>query len=145
MSIADLFKSKAEKSEANAKARSALLAKQEKRAAEAIVMDRVLTTMDRGQLGPSWNRSRVSHNPAGGIKPMYPTPWSQPQQAWDDMLSHQEGLSDADISSLNADYNVLNGRAHDSIDNELYKVLEMDRIRASAKGENQGYIPEEGY
>ena len=145
MNIADLFKSKAEKNEANAKARSALLAKQEERAAEAIVMDRVLTTMDRGQLDPSWNRSRVAHNSAGGIEPMYPTPWSQPKQSWDDMLSHQEGLSDADLSRLNADYNILNGKAHDSINNKLYEVLQMDKIRASAKGENQDYIPEEGY
>ena len=61
------------------------------------------------------------------------------------MLSHQEGLSDADISRLNADYNILNGKAHDSINNKLYEVLQMDKIRASAKGENQDYIPEEGY
>ena len=151
MSIAALFKKKAEKSEANSKAKAALRAQQEKRTAEAIVMDRVLTTLDQGGLGPNWSRSATTHNESGGLAPKHPLPWSMPPQQWGDMLSHQEGLPDAAISRLNADYNILNGKAHDSINNELYKVLEMDRIRASAnninssKGENQDYIPEEGY
>ena len=145
MTIADLFKSKAEKNEANAEAKTLLRAKQEKRKAESIVMDRVLTTLDQGELGPSWSRSATTHNESGGLAPKYQLPWDMPQQEWDDMLTHQEGLPDAAISRLNADYNVLNGKAHDSINNELYKVLEMDRIRASAKGENLDYIPKEGY
>ena len=145
MSIADLFKSKAEKSEANAKARAALLAKQEERTAEAIVMDRVLTTLDQGEIGPRWSRSAVTHNESGGLAPKYPLPWNMPPQQWGDMLAHQEGLPDASISQLNADYEVLNGRAHDGINNRIIEAYEMDQIRTSAKGENQDYIPEEGY
>ena len=144
MDFKGMFKSKAEKAEANAKAKQMLKEKQEARKAESIVMDRMLTNLDMGDLGPYYNRSEVSHNQGGGIKPTYPTPWSMPKENFLRMINTGE-FSDPNIpSQIISDYNIMNPDTTKSLDN-IIKAFEMDKIRSSIKEENIDYVPEEGY
>ena len=148
MSLLKWFGKQAQDNENEKAAKAAL---QEKREAEAIVMQRMYMTMDKGDLGPYYNRSSVSHNEAGGITPKYPLPWNMPPQQFQDMLDTSEGLNDEDLSQIAKDYNVLNGNAYDKMDNVLQKTYMREnggRGWKSANDNNEVNIenmPEGGY
>jgi hypothetical protein len=144
MNFKDMFKSKAEKAEANAKARQMLMEKQEARKAEAIVMDRMLTNLDMGDLGPYYNRSEVSHNQAGGIEPKYALPWDMPKENFERMVATGEFTDPSIPSQLMSDYGIMRPDTTKNMDTIL-KAMELDKIRSSMKQENIDYAPEEGY
>ena len=147
MNFKDMFKSKAEKAEANAKAKQMLMDKQEKNKAQAIVMDRMLTQLDMGQLGPYYNRATPAHAESGAMVPKYPTPWSMPKDNFERMVSRGEYDDPSIPLQLMKDYSMLNLDTTKNIDNLIFKTFEMDKIRSAANlpAENEEYWPEEGY
>ena len=144
MNFRDMFKSKAEKAEANAKAKQMLKDKQEARKAESIVMDRMLTNLDLGDLGPYYNRSSVAHNKSGGIKPQYSNPWSMPKENFERMVNTGEFKDSSIPSQLMSDYNLMRPDTSKNMD-QIIEAFELDKIRSSIKEENIDYVPEEGY
>lgn len=151
MNFKDMFKSKAEKAEANAKARQMLRDKQESRKTEAVVMDRMLRNLDLGALGPYYNRSQVAHSDAGGIEPKHPLPWDMPREGFERMVDTGEFDDPRIPAQLRDDYGMLRPDTHKNMDTIL-KAMELDQIRSSMKrgignlkGENVDYTPEEGY
>ena len=140
-SLIEMFMGKGKENEQIARANQEFTGKSDRDAAE-----RMLTTLDRGDIMPGNWRHFGGRNERGGMKAEYSRPWDLPPQQFSDMISYQEGLSDSDMSSLNKDYEVLHGNAHGNIDkaiqqSALQQVYNQDSPKWSSSTDNNEVNP----
>ena len=161
--IGRIFRSQSERAAENEKAKQMLANKQRFNKENAVIMDRILTNLDIGDLGPYYNRSSPAHTEAGGITPKYPTPWSMPREGFERMVNTGEFEDPSLIDQLMGDYDSLVARKnwesgpHRDIEapkaaiplnpSPISKAFEMEKLKKDANlgSENDKYWPEEGY